>query len=77
MSKKEKRLYYTTMDSVWVPELNLNTMRENTTSHTMLPGDTPFSEYGCDYTGAGRLQNKMQIFHLEDYFRLLKNKNIQ
>lgn len=77
MSRKEKRLYYTTTDSVWVPELNLNAMKENVTSHTMLPCDKPFSEYGCDYAGAGRLENKMHTYHLEEYFRLIKNKNIQ
>ena len=77
MSKKEKRLYYTTMDSVWVPELNMHAMRGDTGSHTTLPCDTPFSKYGCDYAGAGRLESRMHTYHLEEYFRLLKNKYIQ
>lgn len=75
MSKKEKRLYYTTMDSVYAPELNHDALRRN--GRVYLPIDTPFSEYGYDFCGLARIENKLQTFHLEDYFRLLKNKNIQ
>lgn len=75
MSKKEKRLYYTTMDSVYAPELNHNALRRN--SRVYLPTDTPFSEYGGDFCGLGRIENKLQTYKLEDYFSLIRNKHIR
>lgn len=75
MSRKNIRAFYVTIDSIWAPWLNLQTLKNG--NRTSLPTDTPFSKHGCDFCGVGRLETKLQTYKLEDYFKKYKNKFIK
>ena len=75
MTKKAKRWFYTTMDSANIPEWTNHSIKHPHKTH--LPLDIPFSEYGCDFCGVGRLERKTRFFNLEDRLLLNYEKHLE